>query len=283
MTTKRRLHTPEQIVRKLSTADRVLAAGCDVAAACRELGVSEQTYYRWRNQYGGLKAEDAKRLKERAWQKYPDVWLLGEVIHGDYPGFVSSTGFGTATQYELWKALWSSLADRNMFELDWALVRHGEFQEAFTPQTFAGNHDVTRIASTVGADGSVVALAILMTVGGIPSIYAGDERGFTAVKEARLGGDDAVRPEFPDAPTVLADVGADVFRAHRQLIALRRARPWLATATHETLALENTVYRYRAAARDRSEYLEVAVDLDGSPAVTISDAGGGVVWSSSQT
>lgn len=221
------------------------------------------------------------QVVERVRAKHPDAWLLGEVIHGDYPGFVAATGIDTVTQYELWKALWSSIADRNLFELDWALVRHGEFQEHFTPQTFVGNHDVTRIASTLGADGAVVALAILLTVGGIPSIYAGDERGFTGVKEERLGGDDAVRPEFPDDPSALADVGTDVYAAHRELIALRRAHPWLATATHETLALENTVYRYRAVAPDGSAHLEVAIDLDGAPAVTIRDADGAVVWSPS--
>jgi putative transposase len=60
----RRHLTSEQIVRKLGTADQLLANGSDVAAVCRELDVSEQTYYRWRNQYGGLKADDARRLKE---------------------------------------------------------------------------------------------------------------------------------------------------------------------------------------------------------------------------
>src|SRR5215217_1325232 len=63
MTTRRR-HTPEQVVRKLTQADRLLAEGKDVADVCRELGVSEQTYYRWRNQFGGLKADDATRLKD---------------------------------------------------------------------------------------------------------------------------------------------------------------------------------------------------------------------------
>jgi putative transposase len=63
MTTRRR-HTPEQVVRKLTQADRLLAEGKDVADVCRELGVAEQTYYRWRNQFGGLKADDAKRLKD---------------------------------------------------------------------------------------------------------------------------------------------------------------------------------------------------------------------------
>ena len=63
MTTRKR-HSPEQVVRKLATADRMLGEGKDVADVCRELGISEQTYYRWRNQFGGLKADDAKRLKE---------------------------------------------------------------------------------------------------------------------------------------------------------------------------------------------------------------------------
>jgi putative transposase len=62
MTRKR--HSPEQVVRKLTQADRMLGEGKDIADVCRELAVAEQTYYRWRNQFGGLKANDAKRLKE---------------------------------------------------------------------------------------------------------------------------------------------------------------------------------------------------------------------------
>src|SRR6478752_1562065 len=63
MATRKR-HGPEQVVRKLTAADRLLAEGKDTAAVCRELGVSEATYHRWRNQFGGLKAEEAKRLKD---------------------------------------------------------------------------------------------------------------------------------------------------------------------------------------------------------------------------
>jgi transposase-like protein len=61
---KRRRHTPEQIVRKLREADRLLGEGSDIAAVCRHLQVTEGTYHRWRNQYGGMKANDARRLKE---------------------------------------------------------------------------------------------------------------------------------------------------------------------------------------------------------------------------
>ena len=65
MSTKRRKrHTPEQIVKKLRDADAMLNTGRDLAAVLQTLEVSEQTYYRWRNQYGGMKSEEAKRLKE---------------------------------------------------------------------------------------------------------------------------------------------------------------------------------------------------------------------------
>jgi putative transposase len=65
MTGKRRKrHGAEQIVRKLRDADAMLNAGKDVAAVLQALEVSEATYLRWRNQYGGMKAEEAKRLKE---------------------------------------------------------------------------------------------------------------------------------------------------------------------------------------------------------------------------
>lgn len=57
-------HTPEQVIRKLRQAEVLLAEGKSVAEVARALEVSEPTFARWRNQYGGMKAADAKRLKE---------------------------------------------------------------------------------------------------------------------------------------------------------------------------------------------------------------------------
>ena len=57
-------HTAEQIIVKLRQADADLAQGLSVAQVCQRLGISEQTLLRWRNQYGGLKQDEAKRLKE---------------------------------------------------------------------------------------------------------------------------------------------------------------------------------------------------------------------------
>lgn len=65
MGTKRRTrHKPEQIVRKLRDADAMLNAGKDLAAMLQTLEISEATYDRWRKQFGGMKAEEAKRLKD---------------------------------------------------------------------------------------------------------------------------------------------------------------------------------------------------------------------------
>ena len=60
----RKRHTPEQIVRKLRDAEADLAAGMPIAQICQKLEVSETTFNRWRNQYGGMKSEQMKRLKE---------------------------------------------------------------------------------------------------------------------------------------------------------------------------------------------------------------------------
>jgi len=61
---KRRRNTPEQIIRKLREADRLLGEGRTVPEVAKTLEVSEATFHRWRNQFGGMKAQDAKRLKE---------------------------------------------------------------------------------------------------------------------------------------------------------------------------------------------------------------------------
>ena len=64
VTVKRKHHTPEQIVRKLAEGEKLLNEGRDMAEVCRYLEITESTWHRWKNQYGGMKASDAKRLKE---------------------------------------------------------------------------------------------------------------------------------------------------------------------------------------------------------------------------
>ena len=63
-TMSRRRHTPEQVIRKLAEGQKLLAGGMTVEEVCRQFGIAESTWARWLSQYGGMKADDAKRLKE---------------------------------------------------------------------------------------------------------------------------------------------------------------------------------------------------------------------------
>lgn len=61
---KRRRHTPDQVIRKLAEGEKLLGSGQSLEEVVRHLEITESTWHRWRNQYGGMKANDAKRLKE---------------------------------------------------------------------------------------------------------------------------------------------------------------------------------------------------------------------------
>ena len=110
------------------------------------------------------------KVLPRVRESHPGAWFLGEILHGDYVAYASESGLDSVTQYELWKAIWSSLNDRNFFELAWALDRHNQVLDGVMPQTFTGNHDVTRLASQLTDERHFGhALAVLLTVGGIPA------------------------------------------------------------------------------------------------------------------
>ncbi len=87
-------HTPEEIIRKLREADAELAGGATVADVSKKLGISENTFHRWRNQYGGMKADQAKRLKQLekenarlkriVAEQAEDISILKEVARGNF-------------------------------------------------------------------------------------------------------------------------------------------------------------------------------------------------------
>ncbi|MDH6194262.1 cyclomaltodextrinase [Mycobacterium frederiksbergense] len=212
----------------------------------------------------GWRLDAAYAMPNRFWaqvlpavrRQFPDAWFVGEVIHGDYTSIVQASTFDSVTQYELWKAIWSSLNDRNFHELDWSLTRHNNFLGTFVPMTFVGNHDVTRIASQLHDTRHVEhALVVLLTTGGTPSIYAGDEAALGGIKEQRRGGDDEIRPEFTAIPD-----DSDAMRLHQYLIGLRRRHPWLHTATTSPMRLTNTHYVYRTG--HGTDTLVVALSVD---------------------
>ena len=73
-----RLHRPEEIIQKLREAEVALAQGASVPEACKQIGVTRQTYYRWRTEYGGLRLDQAKRLKALEQENARLKKLVGE-------------------------------------------------------------------------------------------------------------------------------------------------------------------------------------------------------------
>jgi len=91
---KRKRHSPEQIIAKLRDADTALASGASVEQICKQLEISQATYHKWRNQYGGIKADEMKRLKELEREnarlkkivadQAVDISILREVAKGNF-------------------------------------------------------------------------------------------------------------------------------------------------------------------------------------------------------
>jgi cyclomaltodextrinase / maltogenic alpha-amylase / neopullulanase len=114
------------------------------------------------------------------------------------------------------------------------------------PQTFVGNHDVTRLATAVGEpELADLASVVLFVLPGVPSVYYGDEQAFRGVKEHRAGGDDEIRPAFPASPAGLAPYGWPTYRLHQRLIGFRRRHPWLVRGRTRTEYVTNTALAVR--------------------------------------
>ncbi|MFZ3151868.1 MAG: alpha-amylase family glycosyl hydrolase [Anaerolineaceae bacterium] len=133
-----------------------------------------------------LSFEFMRALRSFCDQLNPALWLMGEVIHGDYRNWANPHMLHSTTNYELYKGLYSSHNDQNYFELAYSLNR--EFGEEglykdLNLYNFVDNHDVSRIFSQLNDPADLFPLHILLfTVPGIPSVYYGSEFGFPGVK-----------------------------------------------------------------------------------------------------
>jgi glycosidase len=147
-------------------------------------------------------AELCRRLK-------PDFWLLGEIVHGDYRRWANPQTLDSVTNYETYKGLYSSLADRNYFEIAYALNRQfgpSGMYAGLPLYNFADNHDQDRVASKLGDSRLLYPLyLLLLTMPGIPSIYYGSEWGLPGRRKP--GDDSPVRPAL-DLATAAA-LGAE--------------------------------------------------------------------------
>ncbi len=166
----------------------------------------------WMDEFGidGLRLDVAhylnsgflRELRQMCLSRRPDFWLLGEIVFGDYRRLVNPQMLDSCTNYELYKALYSSCNDNNMFELAHALRRQFEpgagVYAGLNLYGFLDNHDVSRIATVLKNPAQLKPLyGLLFTLPGIPSLYYGSEWGASGSRERS---DSEVRPALELGP-----------------------------------------------------------------------------------
>ncbi len=174
-----------------------------------------------------------------------DFWLMGEMVGGDYRRLAAPGMLDLVTNYEGYKGLYSSHADRNYFEIAYSLNRQfgpvGIYRDLHL-YSFADNHDVNRVASSLKtADHLFPLYCLLFTMPGIPSIYYGSEWGLTGART--LHSDAALRPVIqlseassfprPDLPAYIA-----------RLAAARRASPALQDGEYSQLHVSSEQFAF---------------------------------------
>lgn len=143
-----------------------------------------------------LELDFLRELSAFCRRRNPDFWLMGEVVHGDYRTWANPEMLDSVTNYECYKGLYSSLVDKNYFEIAYGLNRQFGDQglyKGLALYNFADNHDVNRVASQLPSRDLLYPLyCLLYTMPGIPSLYYGSEWGIEGVREAHS--DKALRP-----------------------------------------------------------------------------------------
>ncbi|NJN19118.1 MAG: DUF3459 domain-containing protein [Oscillochloris sp.] len=195
----------------------------------------------------------------------PDAWLLGEQIHGDYRRMTDQGKLDSATNYELYKGLYSSLNDGNYFEIAYALNRQfgaGGIYRNLPLFNFVDNHDVARVASVLTNPAHLYPLyVLLLTMPGVPAIYYGSEWGIGGVKQ---------HDDWPLRPRLIPDQAAatapqpDLAPVITHLAALRHE---LAALRHGDYTQLHVAAQQLAFARSHADQqVIVALNADQAPA-----------------
>ena len=197
-----------------------------------------------------------RRLRKVTTEKKPDFWLMGEVVSGDYADWVAPDLLHSVTNYKLYKALYSSHNNQNLFELAHS-VQESVPLHGLPLYAFLDNHDQPRIASNLTDPAHLRTLyTLLYTLPGLPSLYYGSEWGIPGVKEN--GSDQPLRP-WIDADNPPVDPAG--LAAYIGLLAkIRRTHSALRYGDYRQGRLE---YRrpFVFARFDESEHVFVAVNI----------------------
>lgn len=157
-----------------------------------------------------LTVDFIKRVHTFTKQLKPDIWLMGEIIHGDYKQWANPEMFDSVTNYQCYKGIYSSHNDRNYFEIahsiEYSLNQYGNIYM----YNFVDNHDVSRLVSLLkNPEHAQCCYTLMYMMYGVPSVYYGSEYGIRGEKGRGENADYAVRPcldldDIPDRNDILA-------------------------------------------------------------------------------
>ena len=196
----------------------------------------------------------------------PDFFLLGEVVHGDYSRWANPHTLDSVTNYEAYKGLYSSLVDRNYFEIAYSLNREfgpGGLYHGLPLYNFADNHDVDRVTAKLPNPALLYPLYLLLfTMPGLPSIYYGSEFGVDGRRTAQ--DDRALRPalDLDKLQRSAPQPGLPAFIA--QLAALRAGLPALRNGGYSQLHVASEQLAFARFTAD--EYVVVLLNAAAEPA-----------------
>jgi len=184
----------------------------------------------------------------------PDFWLMGEVVHGNYNDWANPAMLDSVTNYECYKGLYSSLVDKNYFEIAWSLKRQsgpGGLYRDLNLYNFADNHDVERVASSLKDPAQLFPLyCLLFSMPGVPSIYYGSEWGLQA---RRTPTDDRpLRPSLDLEQLCAASPQPELPAALARLARLRLASPALRHGDYNELLVAPQQFGFSRSSADET-------------------------------
>jgi glycosidase len=247
----------------------------------------------WIDQFGidGLRLDAAdvldpdflRALRQYCDSKKTDFWLMGEVVHGDYRQWMNPEMLHSVTNYECYKGLYSSLVDKNYFEIAYALNRQSGQDAMYREHSlynFVDNHDVNRVASLLKDPGLLYPLYFLLyTMPGIPSIYYGSEWGLEGKRTPHS--DAALRPTIELEQMLKSPPQPDLVRAIQRLATARGELPALQSGAYKQILVQHLQLAF-SRSLDGQECLvclnadpnpvQVQLKLEGVPGQTWQDA-----------
>ncbi|MDP4144716.1 MAG: alpha-amylase family glycosyl hydrolase [Bacillota bacterium] len=195
----------------------------------------------------------------------PDLFLLGEVIHGDYTRWANKESLDAVTNYECYKGLYSSHNDKNYFEIAYSLNRQfgdGGIYKDLPLYSFVDNHDVNRISSTLKNLKHLYPLhAILFTMPGVPSIYYGSEWAIEGMKTHNS--DAPLRPELDLVQVLENSEHKDLAEFISELAEIRLNSKAIQKGSYKQVLVANQHYVFSRQYED--ECIIVAVSVVESP------------------